>query len=83
MLDVCARGDILELYTTIASCLIGYGEVGLWLQKRVTTGEAKMEGNPYRKWMADYSSPDFLAAVERGIGECERPCVSKAWRGVD
>lgn len=27
-----------------------------------------MEGNLYKRWMEDYSGPDFLGAVNRGIG---------------
>jgi len=57
------------LYVAIAACLIGYGEVGLWLQKQVEIGEAVMEGNIYKRWMEDYSGEDFLGAVDRGIGE--------------
>jgi hydroxymethylpyrimidine/phosphomethylpyrimidine kinase len=42
--------------------------VGLWLQKQVTLGEAKVEGNLYKRWMEDYAGEDFLGAVDRGIG---------------
>jgi hypothetical protein len=68
ILDIGAQGDILELYVAIAACLIGYGEVGLWLQKQVRLGEAKLEGNLYKRWMEDYGGEDFLGAVDRGIG---------------
>jgi len=68
ILDIGTQGDILELYVAIAACLIGYGEVGLWLQKQVTLGEAKVEGNIYKRWMEDYGGEDFLGAVDRGIG---------------
>lgn len=64
------QGDVLDLYVAIAACLIGYGEVGLWLQKQVGRGEAVMEGNVYRRWMEDYAGLDFIGAVNRGIGEC-------------
>lgn len=60
----------------VASCLIGYGEVGLWLQKRVRTGEAKMEGNVYKRWMEDYAGTPFLEAVDRGIGQSFRVTMS-------
>ena len=40
------------------------------MQKQVERGEAKMEGNLYRRWMEDYAGEDFLGAVNRGIGEC-------------
>ena len=68
ILDIGTQGDILELYVAIAACLIGYGEVGLWLQKQVRLGEAKVEGNLYKRWMEDYGGEDFLGAVDRGIG---------------
>lgn len=72
ILDVGAQGDVLDLYMAVASCLVGYGEVGLWLRKRVAMGEAKIEGNTYAKWINDYSGEDFLAAVNRGIGQSHR-----------
>ncbi|RSH85722.1 hypothetical protein EHS25_003863 [Saitozyma podzolica] len=67
ILDVGGQGDILDLYMAVASCLIGYGEVGLWLRKEVDAGRAKLEGNPYKRWIEDYSGPDFIGAVNRGI----------------
>ncbi|WVQ68615.1 phosphomethylpyrimidine kinase [Kwoniella botswanensis] len=72
IIDIGTQGDILDLYMSVASCLIGYGEVGLWLKKQVELGEAKMEGNLYKKWMEDYSGKDFLQAVEKGIENLER-----------
>jgi hypothetical protein len=75
ILDIGTQGDILELYVAIAACLIGYGEVGLWLQKQVTLGEAKVEGNLYKRWMEDYGGEDFLGAVDRGIGTFHAPSL--------
>jgi hypothetical protein len=53
-----------------AACLLGYGEVGLWLKK-----EAKKEGtwvvvdgNPYSQWMEDYGGERYQVAVKAGIG---------------
>lgn len=69
IIDVGTQGDMLDLYVAVASCLIGYGEVGLWLQKQVQCGGAIMEGNRYARWMEDYAGKDFLDAVSRGIGE--------------
>jgi hydroxymethylpyrimidine/phosphomethylpyrimidine kinase len=54
----------------VASCLIGYGEVGLWLRDQVDAGHAVLEGNVYREWIETYFSKDFLAAVNKGIGGC-------------
>ncbi|WVQ72676.1 phosphomethylpyrimidine kinase [Cryptococcus sp. DSM 104548] len=72
IMDIGSQGDILDLYMAVASCLVGYGEVGLWLKKQVEVGEAKVEGNLYGKWIEDYSGDDFLGAVNRGIENLER-----------
>ncbi|WWC90357.1 phosphomethylpyrimidine kinase [Kwoniella dendrophila CBS 6074] len=72
VIDVGTQGDLLDLYMSVASCLVGYGEVGLWLKKQVDKGEAVLEGNLYKRWMEDYSGKDFLNAVERGIENLER-----------
>lgn len=69
VIDIGTQGDILDLYMAVASCLVGYGEVGLWLKKQVERGEAKVEGNLYGRWMTDYGGREFLNAVNRGIGE--------------
>ena len=69
VIDVGTQGDILDLYMAVASCLIGYGEVGLWLAKAVERGDAVMQGNPYARWMQDYAGDDFQGAVNKGIGE--------------
>ncbi|OWT38380.1 phosphomethylpyrimidine kinase [Cryptococcus neoformans] len=72
VIDIGTQGDILDLYMAVASCLVGYGEVGLWLKKQVERGEAKVEGNLYGRWMTDYGGREFLNAVNRGIENLER-----------
>nr|ODN86258.1 phosphomethylpyrimidine kinase [Cryptococcus depauperatus CBS 7841] len=72
VIDIGTQGDILDLYIAVASCLVGYGEVGLWLQKQVEIGEAKIEGNIYARWISDYGGREFLDAVNRGIANLER-----------
>lgn len=49
----------------LLACLLGYGEVGLWLKKQVWV---KTTGNPYVKWIEDYSGEGYQAAVKLGIG---------------
>lgn len=68
VLDVGNQGDVLDLYMAVASCLVGYGEVGLWLKRRVDKGEIKLEGNPYKRWIETYCAEDFLDAIRVGIG---------------
>ncbi|ORY32141.1 putative phosphomethylpyrimidine kinase [Naematelia encephala] len=73
ILDVGQSGDILDLYVAVASCLVGYGEVGLWLRKH----GAKLEGNPYRRWIEDYSGPEYFGAIQRGITNLEQRIVAE------
>ena len=50
-----------KLLMALAPCLLGYGEVGLWLKKETAKPNSwvRWQGNPYRKWMEDYSGEAF------------------------
>lgn len=71
LIDIGLQGDTLKLIMALAACLIGYGEVGLWLKRHGSTpgGWVKLDGNPYLKWIDVYSGKDYQSAVKRGIGE--------------
>ncbi len=64
------KGDAASLLMALAACLLGYGEVGLWLQREAKKPQSwvKIENNPYRKWIEDYSGDNYQAAVKVGIG---------------
>jgi len=51
ILDVGTKGNALDLLVALAACLLGYGEVGLWLRSEAEKPDSwvKLEGNPYRK----------------------------------
>ena len=55
----------------LAACLLGYGEVGLWIKKEASKPDSwvKLDGNPYLKWIEDYSGEHYQGAVKLGIGE--------------
>jgi len=64
-------GDSMKLFMALIACLLGYGEVGLWLKS-----EASREGswvvlhnNPYQAWIDIYSGTHFQEAVKKGLGE--------------
>ncbi len=70
------EGDAAKLLVALAACLLGYGEVGLWLVTEASKGDDSwvvMEGNKYRKWIEDYGGEGYQNAVKTGIGEC---CIS-------
>lgn len=54
----------------LAACLLGYGEVGLWLKREAARPDTwvKLEDNPYRRWIDDYSGANYQAAVKLGLG---------------
>ena len=67
-------GDSTKLLMAVLACLLGYGEVGLWLRKQVDKPGSKMrlEGNQYRTWIEDYSGEMYQNAVRVGLG---RSCL--------
>ena len=71
ILDVGLRGDASLLLMALAACLLGYGEVGLWLKRQATLPNSwvQLDGNPYLKWIEDYSGEDYQAAVRDGLSE--------------
>jgi thiaminase len=73
-----SAGDYAKLVMALAACLLGYGEVGLWLKKSSRSNTwVKVEGNQYQKWIDDYSGQWYQDAVKTGIGESWRiPRVS-------
>lgn len=60
----------MTLTMALMACLLGYGEVGLWLQKesRKENSWVIMEGNPYKLWIDDYSGEMYQKAVKEGLG---------------
>lgn len=73
------QGDAASLLMALAACLLGYGEVGLWLMREAKQPQSwvRIEDNPYRKWMEDYAGEHYQAAVKVGIGaSCRYATVS-------
>lgn len=64
------EGDAASLLVALAACLLGYGEVGLWLQREARRPQSlvHVENNPFRRWIEDYSGEGYQAAVKVGIG---------------
>ncbi|KZP13804.1 hypothetical protein FIBSPDRAFT_921540 [Athelia psychrophila] len=73
LIDVGLQGDTAKLVMAVSACLFGYGEVGLWLKKEAAKPNSwvVIEGNPYQKWIEDYSGPLYQAAVTKGIATIE------------
>ncbi|MBN9670458.1 thiaminase II [Roseibium aggregatum] len=55
VLDAGMSGDLLDLQTALAPCVLGYAEIGSWLQAEGAGGP----DNPYRRWIAEYSGDAY------------------------
>ena len=71
-----------------AACLLGYGEVGLWLKKESQKPNTWVvtDGNPYAQWIEDYGSEHYQNAVKIGISKISYVPSSKCeadllWHG--
>lgn len=85
LIDTGLKGDTMKLLMVLAACLLGYGEVGLWLKREAQKPNSwvKWDGNPYLKWMQDYSGEGYQNAVNVGLetiesrAEADPPSVTR------
>lgn len=66
VLDAGASGDLLDLYVTLAPCMIGYGEIGAAL-----AANAKAD-HPYREWIGEYASKDYQQLAADSIAHIDQ-----------
>ena len=59
-------GDLLDLLTALAPCVVGYGEIG----KRLAA-ECNLDNNPYRSWVEEYASDGFQQATRTAIAQLD------------
>ncbi|KAI0738032.1 hypothetical protein C8Q80DRAFT_1222684 [Daedaleopsis nitida] len=78
LLDIGLQGDSAKLIMALAACLLGYGEVGLWLKKEAAKPDSwvKLDGNVYLRWIEDYSEEHYQSAVKLGIDTIEALAVA-------
>jgi hydroxymethylpyrimidine/phosphomethylpyrimidine kinase len=72
-------GDSTKLLMALLACLLGYGEVGLWLKNEALKEGSwvVMENNPYKRWMDDYSGEHYQQAVRSGLGKSSLSLLSQ------
>ena len=61
VLDAGNSGDLLDLYTALAPCMIGYGEIGASL------ASVDQSDNPYREWIEEYASDDYQTVMQQAV----------------
>ena len=71
VLDVAAKGDLLDARVVTYPCLLGYGHVGKRLVAQVADVD-RSDANPYWGWIKEYGGDWYQGAVKTGTGEL--PC---------
>ncbi|KAG5641998.1 hypothetical protein DXG03_003798 [Asterophora parasitica] len=69
LIDIGLQGDTTKLLMALLACLLGYGEVGMWIKKEAALPNSwvVVEGNPYKQWMDDYAGEGYKDAVKIGL----------------
>jgi thiaminase/transcriptional activator TenA len=62
-------GDVLDLHTALAPCVIGYGVIGTALDRDPDTLRA---GNPFSEWIAMYAGAEYQAIVRDAVERLDR-----------
>lgn len=75
VLETGLRGDVLDLYTALAPCVVGYAEIGARLAADRVTIRA---GNPYDSWIAMYAGDDYQQVARDHVGQLDRLWQSRA-----
>ena len=61
VMEVGNKGDILDLFTALSPCIIGYGEIGYELKKK------KLHKNSYNSWIDTYASKEYQDVAKENI----------------
>ncbi|MFA0675258.1 TenA family protein, partial [Vibrio sp. 10N.222.51.A6] len=63
VLDAGMTGDLVDLYTALAPCSLGYAVIGKAL---LESSDTVLEGNPYASWLQLYGGEEFQSGVATG-----------------
>ena len=69
VLERGTAGDILDLHTALAPCVVGYAEIALRLDADPAT---KRDNNPYGEWIANYAGADYQAVARGAVKRLDR-----------
>ncbi len=67
-------GDLLDLLTALAPCIVGYAEIGRELAGDPAT---RLDGNPYRAWIETYAAADFQQVAADHEGQMQTLAVTR------
>ncbi len=62
-------GTLLDLQAALAPCIVGYAEIGAWLESQPST---RRHGNPYAAWITMYAGDEYRAVARAAIAQLDR-----------
>ncbi|MFQ5971699.1 MAG: thiaminase II [Alphaproteobacteria bacterium] len=78
VLEAGQRGDLLDLYTALAPCVVGYAEIGARLAGDPETVRA---GNPYAEWIETYAGEEYQTVARDHVAALDRLWRARAGGG--
>lgn len=69
VLDCGVKGDALDLHVAVASCVIGYAEIGRAL---ISDPATRMDGNPYGAWIEEYAGKAYQAVAHKAEARLDK-----------
>ncbi len=79
VLDTGAAGDLLDLLAALAPCVMGYAEIGAWLEADPATDLS--DKNPYRDWIEMYAGAEYREVARGAARQLDR--IAAARLGAD
>ena len=68
VLDCGASGDLLDLHTALAPCIVGYAEIG----SRLAPALAARPDHPFREWIGEYAAETYQGVAQDAIALLDR-----------
>ncbi len=68
VLERGGAGDVLDLHTALAPCVVGYAEIALRLDADPAT---RRDNNPYGEWIANYAGADYQAVASGAVARLD------------
>lgn len=78
VLEAGHAGDILDLQTALAPCIVGYAEIANRLMADPAT---RRDGNPYREWIETYAGDEYQQVATRAVAQLDRLEARRAGPG--
>jgi thiaminase/transcriptional activator TenA len=78
VLEAGHAGDILDLQTALAPCVVGYAEIA---NRIVADKSTRLDGNPYREWIETYAGDEYQQVAARAVAQLDRLEARRAGPG--